>query len=265
MGKLDGLLADLLAEHAALDAEVAGLPVSSFALLTPAEGWTVADQLSHLAYFDATASLALLHPAAFAEHKRALFVGELEPSADLALGRSVAPDRLLADWRRGRRELLDALAAADPGGRVPWYGPEMALTSFATARLMETWAHGQDVRDTLGRPPAVSERLRHICHLGFAARRYAYRVHGLEPPETAVRLEAVAPSGSTWAFGAEEAAQSIHGSALGVALVFTQRRHPDDTDVVADGESAAEWLSVAQAFAGPAGPGRRPGLGMPGQ
>ncbi len=263
MSKLDGLISDLMAEHEALDEEVAELEPERFRLATPAEGWTVADQLSHLAYYDTTAALALVNPEAFAEHKRALFAGEADPASDVALGRSVPPERLLADWRTSRRDLLDALEAADPEKRVAWYGPEMSLASFITARLMETWAHGQDVRDALGRPPVVSDRLRHICHLGFSARRYAYLVHGLDPSTEPVRVEATAPGGSAWLFGPTEATDSIRGSALGLALVFTQRRHPAETDVVAEGKAAGEWLAIAQAFAGPPGTGRRPGLGMP--
>lgn len=263
MSMLDGLSADLLAEHEALDKEVASLEAGAWLTETPAEGWNVADQISHLAYFDTTAALALVNPEAFASHKESLLSGKEPAGADVALGRAVSPERLLADWRTGRRDLLDAISAADPSARVTWYGPDMSLTSFTTARLMETWAHGQDVRDALGRPPEVSDRLRHICHLGFAARRFSYLVHGLAEPEAPVRLEVTAPSGSVWAWGPAEADQSVRGSALGVALVFTQRRHPSDTDVVAEGDSAAEWLSIAQAFAGPPGAGRAPGLGMP--
>lgn len=263
MGKLEGLIRDLESEHEKLDSEVASLEADAFEKKTLAEGWTVGDQLSHLAYFDAAAVLALSAPAAFAEHKKGLMEGGLTAHPDVALGRNESPDRLLSDWRKGRRDLIGALEAADEKERLPWYGPDMGLVSFVTARLMETWAHGQDVRDGLGLPPAVSERLRHVCHLGYAARSYAYLVHGLPRPEVPVRLEATAPDGSLWSFGPEEADQAIRGSALGVALVFTQRRHPEDTDVVPEGDSATEWLGIAQAFAGPAGTGRPPGLGMP--
>jgi uncharacterized protein (TIGR03084 family) len=263
MSMLDGLSADLLAEHEALDRDLAGIEARDWLKETPAEGWNVADQISHLAYFDATAALALVNKEAFARHKESLLSGKEPAGADVALGRSVPPDRLVADWRTGRRDLLDAISGADPNVRVCWYGPDMSLPSFTTARLMETWAHGQDVRDALGLAAEVSDRLRHICHIGFAARRYSYLVRGLAEPEVPVRLEVTAPSSSIWAWGPAEAAESVRGSALGVALVFTQRRHLEDTDVVGNGEAAREWLSIAQAFAGPPGTGRPPGLGMP--
>ncbi|MHB8456921.1 MAG: TIGR03084 family metal-binding protein [Acidimicrobiales bacterium] len=261
MGRLNGLVSDLVAEHDALDSVVSQLPAPEWARPTPAEGWSVSDQISHLAYFDATASLALVAPERFADHKRALFAGETAAHADVALGRSASGERLLATWRAERAKFLRAAASSDPEIRVPWYGPEMSLPSFVTARLMETWAHGQDIRDAMGLGPSVSDRLRHICHIGVAARRYAYLVHGIEPDETPVRVEATSPSGQIWAWGPVGAPDRITGSALGLAFVFTQRRHRDDTDVRSDGPAAAEWLQIAQAFGGPAAPGRQPGLG----
>ncbi len=261
MSNIDGLLADLTEEQDALDRVVAPLDEQAWRTPTPAESWQVRDQVSHLAYFDATAALALVAPGRFAEHRRALLAGEVAPGADVAFGRTVGGSRLLADWRTGRGDLHDALAAADGAIRVPWYGPDMSLASFVTARLMETWAHGQDVRDALGLPPSVSDRLRHVCHLGVAARRYAHLVHGVEDDGTPIRVEVTSPDGVLWAWGPEEAEEKITGSALSFALVVTQRRHADDTDLSATGGAARRFLSVAQAFAGPAGPGRRPGLG----
>ncbi len=263
MNRMDELLSDLSAEHESLDAALAGLSEEEWAAPTPADGWQVRDQISHLAYFDTTAALALVAPERFDEHKKALLAGEAGTAPDVALGRSVTGPRLLADWRTGRRDLLDAARAADPDRRVPWYGPEMSLASFVTARLMETWAHGQDARDALSLPASVSDRLRNVCHIGVSARRYTYLVHGLEDPGTPVLVRAAAPNGGTWTWGPSDASEEITGSALGLALVFTQRRHPDDTDVKASGATAAQWLSIAQAFAGPAGTGRQPGLGMP--
>ncbi|HEX7355903.1 MAG TPA: maleylpyruvate isomerase family mycothiol-dependent enzyme, partial [Mycobacteriales bacterium] len=176
------------------------------------------------------------------------------------LGRSMSPAALYERWQEGRRRLDAALRAADPATRVPWYGPAMSLASFVTARLMETWAHGQDVIDAVDGEPVVSERLRHVCHIGVGARPYAFRVHGQEDPGTPVRVEARAPSGETWSWGPEDAADRVTGTALDLALVLTQRRHRDDTGLVVDGPVAEQWISIAQSFAGPAGTGRAPGL-----
>jgi uncharacterized protein (TIGR03084 family) len=262
MTSLESLLADLACEQEELDAVLGALAPEAFELDTPAEGWAVRDQVSHLAYFDAAAVLALVAPDRFAEHRRLLASGAEGAAPDLALGRSVPPDALVSAWRSGRDDLAAAASSAEPARRMPWYGPDMSLASFVTARLMETWAHGQDVRDALGLRPSETDRLRHVCHIGVAARGYAHAVHGVEDDGSPVRVELSAPSGGTWAWGPADAPDRIAGSGLGFALVVTQRRHPDDTDVEAEGPAATRWLSVAQAFAGPAGAGRPPGLGV---
>jgi uncharacterized protein (TIGR03084 family) len=132
----------------------------------------------------------------------------------------------------------------------------MSPASFATARLMEYWAHGQDVADALQvqRPP--TSRLRHICHLGVRTRGFAYVNRGLAPPDVPVAVELTAPDGTTWSFG--EGEQRVTGPALDFCLLVTQRRHPDDLALVATGPVATQWLSVAQAFAGLPGTGRQP-------
>jgi len=55
------------------------------------------------------------------------------------------------------------------------------------------------------------------------------------------------------------AADRVTGTALDFCLVVTQRRHPADTGLVASGPAAEGWIAIAQAFAGPPGPGRTPG------
>jgi uncharacterized protein (TIGR03084 family) len=250
------LLADLADEHAALDGRVADLTEEQWRTTTPAEGWDVADTISHLTYFDATAVLALTDEAAFARHAEELFAGGLDRIGDTALARSGSGGALLEEWRRGRGALLDRARATDPAKRVPWYGPPMSLSSFVTARLMETWAHGQDVADALGLPPVVSERLRHVCHIGYGARAYAFLVHEATDSGAPVRVELTGPGGGTW--GPEDAADRVTGTALDFALLVTQRRHLDDVDLTVTGPTAEQWMSIAQAFAGPAGPGRKP-------
>jgi uncharacterized protein (TIGR03084 family) len=134
----------------------------------------------------------------------------------------------------------------------------MSLTSFVTARLMETWAHGQDVADALGLTPVISRRLRHVIHIGVAARPYAFRVHGIEDPGDPILVRTRNPDDDSdvWTWGPEEAHDVLSGSAVGLALLLTQRRHLDDTDVRATGSTAELFTSVAQAYAGPAGSGR---------
>ena len=89
-------------------------------------------------------------------------------------------------------------------------------------------------------------------------RDYAYTAHAMSPPETTLRVDLTAPSGVTWAFGPEDAPDRVSGPAGDFCRVVTQRIHPADTSLVATGPHAAEFLSIAQAFAGPPGAGRPP-------
>jgi len=142
------------------------------------------------------------------------------------------------------------------GRKLLWFGPPMSAPSMATARLMETWAHGLDVADALGVEVAPSDRLKSIAHLGVRTRDFAFTVHGLTPPAEPFRVELRAPDGSVWAWGPEEAAQRVTGSAYDFCCLVTQRRPRAELDVEADGPDAQKWLSIAQAFAGPPGVGR---------
>ena len=134
----------------------------------------------------------------------------------------------------------------------------MSPASFATARLMEYWAHGQDVVDALGLEREPTTRLRHICHLGYRTRGFSYVNRGRQPPAGDVRVELVAPDGDTWSYGDPAATDRVTGSAHDFCLLVTQRRHRADTGLVAEGPLADEWLSIAQCFAGPPGGGRQP-------
>ena len=250
------VLADLHAESQALDALVARDDVD-WSLATPAVGWTVAHQIGHLAWTDAKALVAVRTPEEFPDELRRALVGgeEYVDAAAHEQARKPAP-RLLAEWRAGRAALADELARAEPRARYPWYGPPMSVASMATARLMETWAHGLDVRAALGLAPEPSERLRHIARLGVRTRDFAFGVHGLTPPAAEFRVELRGPSGEPWAFGPEEAEQRVTGDALEFCLVVTQRSDHRDTGLLAVGPDAATWLRIAQAFAGPPGRGR---------
>ena len=127
---------------------------------------------------------------------------------------------------------------------------------MATARLMETWAHGLDVADALGVQVPPSARLKSIAHLGVRTRDFAFTVHGLTPPAEPFRVDLTAPDGGLWSWGPEDAPQRVSGSALDFCQLVTQRRPRAELDVTADGPEARKWLEIAQAFAGPPGSGR---------
>ncbi len=258
---VSGVLQDLIEEHEALDAVVAPLSAEQWERVTSSPRWSVGDQIGHLTYFDGTAALAINDPEAFQHHRGELVRGLSESGAeDATLGpsRAMSPPELLAAWRRNRELLAAAASKLTDDSRVEWYGPSMSAKSFLTARLMETWAHGQDVVDAVGATRAPTDRLRHIAQLGVITRRWSYANRGLPVPEEEVRVELTGPSGATWTWGPDDAAASIVGAGEEFCLVVTQRRHVDDTTLVVRGDAARDWMLKAQAFAGPATDGPEP-------
>ncbi|PZF96709.1 TIGR03084 family protein [Micromonospora deserti] len=257
MVDLKDLLTDLTDESEQLDDLVSPLPPAGWARATPAPGWTTGHQIAHLAWTDHMALLATTDAAAFfgavsatADPARMVDAGAeefLAPPADL-----------LARWRAGRTALAAALAAVPPGEKLPWYGTRMSPASMATARIMETWAHGEDVADALAVTRPDTPRLRHVAHLGFRTLGHGFAAHGRAVPTAPVRVELAAPDGTTWTYGPTEAADRVTGPARDFCLLVTQRRHRADLALVATGPVADAWLDVAQAFAGPPGAGREP-------
>ncbi|MGW8356781.1 TIGR03084 family metal-binding protein [Streptomyces wedmorensis] len=251
------VLDDLRGESEELDVMVGGLSEEQWGAATPAPGWTIAHQIAHLAWTDRAAVLAATDAEAFAvEAGKAMAAPERFVDEGAEEGAKLPPAELLARWREGREALQEALRAVGPGARFPWYGPPMSAPAMATARLMETWAHGQDVADALGVVRAPTARLRHVAWIGVRARDYAYLVRGVPAPAEQFRVELEAPGGELWAYGPEGASQRVTGKALDFCLLVTQRVHRADTGLVAEGAEAERWLGIAQAFAGPAGAGR---------
>jgi uncharacterized protein (TIGR03084 family) len=266
MSDFKNLLDDLEAEHLDLLRIVKPLAADApeWDVLTPAEGWAVRDEISHLAYFDAAAHLAITEPQKFALMAEAFMAQEGDPmEGHLTRGRSMNGDELVDWWETSHRGMAEAFAVADPKMRVPWFGPPMGAASFVTARLMETWAHGQDIVDALGAKRAPTDRLRHVAHIGVRARPFSYMNRGQEAPPGRIDVVLVGPSGEEWTWQIGEAADgepvsTVTGPAEDFCLLVTQRRNIVDTSLVATGDLAQEWLSIAQAFAGPPGGGRPP-------
>lgn len=272
---LDEVLTDLRAECADLDALVADLPDGSdgpddaaagtrtWRSPTPAPGWTVAHQIAHLAWTDEIAALAATDPAAFLAAGQALLASGRSPEEvvdrEADAGAAAPGTDLLTRWRTARAALETALRAVPDGTRLPWFGPPMAAASMATARLMETWAHGRDVADALGVTRVPTARLRHVARLAVRTTGFSFAVHGRPAPADGIRVELTAPDGGTWVFGPPDAAQHVTGPALDLCLLAVRRRHRADTALVATGPDADAWLDVAQAFAGPPGAGRPAG------
>ena len=248
--------ADLFAEQAALDEVVCELTDSQWATPTASPRWDVTDQIAHLTYFDRAAATAIRDEAAFAVLAKALWAsasdGDLGVDAHtLSPLRNLPVGQRLAAWRAGQAELAEAAKELCDDARVPWYGPSMGAKSFLTARLMECWAHGQDIVDAVGASRVATDRLRHVAQLGFITRGWTYANRKLEMPPGEIRVSLESPSGEQWTWGPSDAECSVTGSAEDFCGVVTQRRHLHDTGLSVTGEAALDWMMMAQAFAGP--------------
>lgn len=255
---------DLLDEYRELDALCATLGEAQWRQPGPFHGWSAWDEIAHLCYFDEAALQAARDPEAFDSSARALNAlmergGQISAVAREHFG-PLAGAALRRRWQTRYQELVQALAALDPRARLPWYGPTMSARSFVTARLMETWAHGQDVWDLLGRRRPPSARLRHIAHLGVTTFGWSFVNRGLPPPGPAPRVELQGPDGALWSWGEPGQTGLVSGTAEDFCLVVTQRRHVADTGLQTQGEAAACWMVLAQCFAGPPADGPAPGV-----
>ena len=251
------IVADLRAESDDLDALVAALPADAWATPTPAPRWTIAHQIAHLLWTDRVALTAVTDETGFAD---VLSGAAADPAGFVDAGAdelaTTPPADLLADWRVNRRQLHAALLTVPDGRKLPWFGPAMSAASMATARLMETWAHGLDVADALGVERVATGRLRSIAHIGVRTRDYAFIVNDLAPPREPFLVELRGPDGDTWSWGPPDAVQRVTGSAEDFCFLVTQRRPRNTLDITAVGADARRWVEIAQAFAGPAGSGR---------
>lgn len=261
------LCADLIAEYEALAALAATMTPAQWRQKTQFYGWTPWDEIAHLCFFDETGLLAATDADAFARD-----TAQLQSRLDAGIEMSaIARERfghldgaqLLAHWRTRFTPLVEALAAMEPKARLPWYGPTMSARSFATARLMETWAHGQDVYDCLAVRRPLTDRLRHIAHLGATTFGWTFVNRKLPVPQTAPYIELRAPGGAVWKWNEASASDFVRGSAEEFCLVVTQRRNVRDTALDYAGEGATSWLPIAQCFAGPPADGPAPGVRVP--
>lgn len=252
-----GVLADLRAETTDLEHLLAPLSDEQWDLMTPAEPWTIRDQVGHLAFFDERAATAAESADAFAAELQSVFDLGMDAylQQHIDRGRSMPPADVLRWFQTARAGLLKALAGHDPDDRLPWYGPPMRAVSSATARLMETWAHGLDIADALGVTRNPSDRLLRIADLGVRTFRFSFENRGLVAPEDRVRVALRSTTGNMVVWN-DDQDQSVTGPVEEFCQVIAQRRHLSDTHLVTEGPLALQWMEIAQVFAGPPGPGR---------
>jgi enediyne biosynthesis protein E11 len=251
---------DLKTEGEILDQIVAGLDAAQWDLPTPAPGWTIKHQVAHLSSTARLASISASDPELFAK----VTVGadkDFDAAVDALLKPylDASPQDLLARWRAERGIANEALAALPPTQMVPWVARQIPASALAAAGLMELFAHGQDIADTLGAPREYTDRIGHLTWFGTRNRDFGYLVRGLTPPADEFRFELTGPSGVKWEFGPADAKNRITGPAVDFCMLITRRRNRADLAIEATGPEAEKWLDIAQAYRGSPGPGRKPG------
>ncbi len=255
------IVSDLRAEQDSLDDIVSMIESNAWNTPTPAEGWDVRDQIGHLTFFDERATEAIVDPKGFLAGIEAASADiDAYLASHLDVARRSNQGEVLSRWRQERSAVLEALAPLDPSARIAWYGPSMSARSFATARLMETWAHGQDIVDGLDVNRTPTDRLRHIAFLGVRTMGWSFTINGIDVPPETVRVNLNAPSGDQWLWNEDSTHNVVSGDAQDFCFVVTQRRHVSDTGLEVTGPVAEQWMSIAQAFAGPPGGGRLAGM-----
>ena len=255
------LIDDLAAERAVVRDMIAHLDDDAGRTATPARGWSVVDQVWHLAYFDAATLAAATDGDLFEANYLRIYDDSPEEHTDRVrrIGSSFGLSTIGRMWDDSGSALDTSLAAVPRGVRIPWFGVKMSVSSIVTARIMETWAHGLDISDALGLAPSATDRLAHVAFLGCRARPFSLDLHGRTGLDTPVRVELDLPRGGKWVDGEADTPHVVRGTAFDFCAVITQRRHVEDTDLHVSRGPAADWISIGQAFAGVAGQNRPPG------
>ena len=258
---------DLRAEADELRAFLATLGADDWAKPTLFMRWTSWDVVAHLHFFDRVSLLALTDEGAFAAKRKDMIASFTKGETNAEMARRefgpLEPGELLERWHATCREMADQLGRSDPKRRIPWFGPDMGVRMFTTARFMEVWAHGQEVYDLMRVRRTHSDRIKNIAVIGMKTFAWTFVNRGLEVPGPPPQVRLVAPSGAIWEWNEPSASECITGDAVDFCHVVTQGRSVADTGLEVVGEVATRWMSIAQCFAGgpadPPKPGERRG------
>jgi enediyne biosynthesis protein E11 len=254
------VIADLIEAGDEVDRMVTDLDDSQWKLPTPAPGWTIAHQIAHLTATFRLAATAAGDPPAFTALATRLS-DDFNANVTAALTPYLAhpPAVLLGHWRTARADAEHSLAAVPAGQLVPWLVRPLPAPILAAAGMMELFGHGQDIADALRIRREHTDRLEPLVAFAVRTWDFGYLARGMVPPDVRFRYEITAPSGVVWRHGPAGADQVIAGPAADFCLLVTRRRHRADLALKAIGSDADRWLDIAQAYRGPAGPGRSPG------
>jgi len=246
---------DFRDESEALFDLVAPLAPEDWAEKTQFKDWTINDVIGHLHIWNHAADLTLNDEAGFLAFLKQVRDGTPAAGGHLGFTRQwldgLAGPELMAQWRKLYLEVAERFAQADPKKRVKWGGPDMSVRSCITARLMETWAHGQAVYDLLGQTRIDTDRIKNVAVIGINTFGWTFRNRGLEIPAEPPYVRLTAPSGDIWEWHEPSDDNRIEGPAVEFCQVVAQTRNIADTSLQVTGETATRWMAMAQCFAGP--------------
>lgn len=237
--------ADLLQEGEELHELLRKMSASDWEKATPFKNWTINAVVGHLHVSDKMAVLSLKDAEAF---KNLLESGG--SAVRDAMTATDTGDALRQIWWDYFSEMCALLGESDPKRRVPWFGPDMGVMMFTTARQMETWAHGQDLYDLMGEIRINKDRLKNIAVIGVKTYGWTFANRGLEVPGPAPYVRLTGPSGDTWEFNEPDESNMVEGDAAEFCHVVTQGRNILDVNLNVVGKVATEWMAIAQCFAG---------------
>jgi uncharacterized protein (TIGR03084 family) len=250
---------DFKAESEALYTIVAPLSDSELETKTLFKEWTFNDIIGHLYVWNQAANLTLKDGDAFREFfKTVIAAGSLRKFETERLG-DLRGRKLVQMWHEHFIETAESYGRTNPKTRVKWAGPDMTERSKITARLMETWAHGQAIYDQLGLVRKNADLIQNIVQLGVNTYNWTYNVRQSKAPGPMPHLKLEAPSGVIWKYGDEGQSDYIEGLAEEFCQVVTQCRNIVDTNLKVVGPVAQDWMAKAQCFAGGEEPPPRPG------
>ena len=245
---------DLIAEMEDFDRFLQTLNDEDWSRPTGFMDWTPWDVVAHLHYFDLVSMSALQGEEVFAETRKELFtaIGGGMTNAEIARQKfgELSPHELLENWRTSCLNMATELGNSDSKRRLPWFGPDMGVRMFTTARYMETWAHSQEVYDLKGVTRVYNDRIKNVAAIGVRTFGWTFINRKLEIPGPAPYVNITAPSGAIWEWNEPSEAEYVRGDAAEFCHVVTQGRNISDTNLEVKGDVAHQWMDIAQCFAG---------------
>jgi uncharacterized protein (TIGR03084 family) len=245
---------DFLAECRVLHDLLSAFPAQAWEEPTGFKDWTAVDIVGHLHHSDRTAVAALDGEDAFWRQMTGLREAAERGESGIAYTRrwhGLSGPALLDLWIESTESLAATYRDVNPRRRIYWgRGPDMSARSCISARQMEVWSHGQALFDHMGRDRPESDKLRNVAQICTGTFGWAFRVRGLPVPERPPYVQIVAPSGAIWEWNDPASPDRIFGSAVEFCQVGTQTRNIADTALRVEGETARQWMAIAQCFAG---------------